>query len=587
MTPISHPVRNGPVIRDLPKVSICMPVYNGGDYFGLALDSALAQDYPNIEIIIVNDGSTDDGHTERVALSRNDSRIRYFCKSNGGVASALNVAIAHATGDYFAWLSHDDIHLPNKTSSQIAYLARLGRKDVCLFSDYDLIGPHDELIATVRLPREKIRASPMLPLYNGMINGCSLLIPMDYLRKYGPFDESLRYTQDYDMWLRILSRHEFMHQAEVLIRYRIHPGQDTHKPGVVSEVNPLWTRMIDARSLTERAGMYGGSFRYFSELASFLDQSHAKGAAQHARGLAEESMTGVLTSVIVPFWNEVDLACRAVRSALDQVGGRVEVIVVDDGSTEDIGPMLELAASDDRVHVIRQRNAGPAAARNRGLLVATGEYIAFLDADDFFLPGKIVRQVDRMAAHGALFSHTSYYVDFPEHASRLGILRSGRFTGNVYPSVIGGCPIAMPTVMIHRSVVDAGFSFPTGERIGEDVLAWADLASRYLLLGIDEPLSVVGWSAGSAALNIEKQLVGLSGIHHMLSAHPLHGKYALELARLKALLTRYSFLWRDARNVEGGMERAAREASNVAWELDQAFKPELLGRTRLTKATTI
>lgn len=571
-------------MRDLPKVSICMPVYNGGEYFGLALDSALAQDYPNIEIIVVNDGSNDDGQTERVALARNDPRIRYFDKPNGGVASALNVAIEQATGDYFAWLSHDDIHLPHKTSAQIAYLAKIGRPDVCLFSDYDLIGPDHEPITTVRLPRERIHASPMLPLYNGMINGCSLLVPMEYMRKYGPFDESLRYTQDYDMWLRILRDHEFIHQAEVLIRYRIHPGQDTHKPGVVAEVNPLWKRMLDTRSITERAGMYGGSFRYFSELAGFLDQSHAKGAAEHARSCAEGVVS---TSVIVPFWNEVELACRAVRSALNQVGAQVEVIVVDDGSTEDITPMLKLAAGDDRVHVIRQRNAGPAAARNRGLMIATGEYVAFLDADDFFLPGKIVRQADRMAAHGALFSHTSYYVDFPGHAARWGILRSGQFSGNVYPSIIGGCPIAMPTVMVHRSVVDAGFAFPTGERIGEDVAAWADLASRYMLLGIDEPLSVVSWSAGSAALNIEKQLVGLSGIYHMLSRDPLHSRYKLELARLKALLNRYSFLWRDARDMQGGMERAAREASNVAWELDQAFEPRLLGRALLTKATNV
>jgi len=574
------------LVNAVPRVSICMPVYNGGDYFGLALDSALSQDYENLEIIVVNDGSTDGGYTEEVARSRKDERIRYFVKENGGVASALNVALREATGDYFAWLSHDDLHLPHKTSAQIAFLAELGRPDLCLFSDYDLIDPVGKLLNTVKLPRDRIRAAPMLPLYNGMINGCSLLIPMQYMRDYGPFDENLRYTQDYDMWLRILRDHEFVHQPEVLIQYRLHPGQDTNKPGVVAEVNPLWTRMLDTRSPTERAHMFGGSFRFFDGLGRFLDESHAKGAAAHAHARAGRIMEDTLTSVIVPFFNEVPLACRAVRSALDQLGATVEVIVVDDGSTEDITPILELAEVTPQVRVLRQRNAGPAAARNRGLQVASGEYIAFLDADDVFLPGKIVRQVERMAANGAAFSHTSYYVDFPEHTAHLGILRSGRLTGNVYPQIIGGCPIAMPTVMLHRSVVDAGFAFPTGGRIGEDVVAWVDLASRYLLLGIDEPLSIVGWSAESAALNIEKQIVGLSGIHHILSTHALHGQYPEELAVLTALLRRYSFLWRDARSDDDGLEKAARSVSDVAWELDLAFEPHLLGRTRLRKAMT-
>src|SRR5579872_6915564 len=120
------------------SVSICMPVFNGGQYFKIALDSALAQDYPDVEIIVVNDGSTDDGETEKIALEKRD-RIHYIHQENRGVAGALNTAISNMTGEYFAWLSHDDIHLPHKTSSQIAFLARLGRPDACLFSDYDLI----------------------------------------------------------------------------------------------------------------------------------------------------------------------------------------------------------------------------------------------------------------------------------------------------------------------------------------------------------------------------------------------------------------------------------------------------------------
>ncbi len=95
-----------------PKVSIVIPVYNGSDFLREAIDSALAQTYRNIEIVVVNDGSQDDGKTEHVALSYGN-KIRYFSKPNGGVASALNRAIREMTGEYFSWLSHDDLYSSN------------------------------------------------------------------------------------------------------------------------------------------------------------------------------------------------------------------------------------------------------------------------------------------------------------------------------------------------------------------------------------------------------------------------------------------------------------------------------------------
>ena len=75
-----------------PLISIVIPVYNGSNFLREAIDSALAQTYKNIEIIVVNDGSADDGETERIALSYGD-KIRYFKKENGGVSSALNYGI--------------------------------------------------------------------------------------------------------------------------------------------------------------------------------------------------------------------------------------------------------------------------------------------------------------------------------------------------------------------------------------------------------------------------------------------------------------------------------------------------------------
>ena len=103
-------------MKEYPLVSVVIPAYNASDYLAEAIDSALAQTYKNIEIIVVNDGSGDNGATEQVAVSYGD-KIRYFYKKNGGCASALNYGINVMRGDYFSWLSHDDLYLPAKVEN--------------------------------------------------------------------------------------------------------------------------------------------------------------------------------------------------------------------------------------------------------------------------------------------------------------------------------------------------------------------------------------------------------------------------------------------------------------------------------------
>jgi len=132
----------------LPRVTICMPVFSGGHYFHSAFASALAQDYANLEILLVNDGSTDEGETEHIALAHGD-RVRCLRQENRSVAGAMNTALANMSGDFFALLSQNDLHLPHKTAAQVAYLDRLGRPGACVFPDCDLIGPKDEPIASI------------------------------------------------------------------------------------------------------------------------------------------------------------------------------------------------------------------------------------------------------------------------------------------------------------------------------------------------------------------------------------------------------------------------------------------------------
>lgn len=207
------------------KVSIVIPVYNGADFLRQAIDSALAQTYGNTEVIVVNDGSNDGGATESIALAYG-GRIRYFRKPNGHVASALNFGIAHMQGDYFSWLSHDDLYHAEKIACQVAAAAREGPGTV-LYSYFETLD-----VSSGARSAECHHVAPQgfrLWLTRGkLLHGCTLLVPRAALAECGPFDESLRTTQDYDMWFRMAARYRFVHVPRVLVTGRVHPAQGSH-----------------------------------------------------------------------------------------------------------------------------------------------------------------------------------------------------------------------------------------------------------------------------------------------------------------------------------------------------------------------
>ncbi len=122
-----------------PKVSIIIPVYNGSDFVWEAIDSAINQDYENIEILVINDWSCDNGKTEKIVKSYGN-KVIYIPKKNGGVATALNLWIEKMSGDYFSWLSHDDLYMKDKVSTQVKALSKIDNKeDVILYSNYVFI----------------------------------------------------------------------------------------------------------------------------------------------------------------------------------------------------------------------------------------------------------------------------------------------------------------------------------------------------------------------------------------------------------------------------------------------------------------
>jgi glycosyltransferase involved in cell wall biosynthesis len=210
------------------KVSIIIPVYNGSNYLAKAIDSALFQDYQNIEIIVINDGSRDNDKTKNIALSYGE-KIVYLEKSNGGVASALNLGISRMKGDFFSWLSHDDLYTTDKISKQINFIKKNNfyTDTTILFSNYYLIDFEGKIFHTTNLePGNSSNFRAWLAAYS-YLNGCTLLIPKKLFDVAGLFNEKLKHTQDYELWFRMSYHANFIFHDDLIVYSRQHPDQDS------------------------------------------------------------------------------------------------------------------------------------------------------------------------------------------------------------------------------------------------------------------------------------------------------------------------------------------------------------------------
>lgn len=256
-----------------PKVSIIIPVYNGSNYLQEAIDSALAQTYPNCEILVINDGSCDEGKTEAIALSYGD-RIRYFKKENGGVASALNMGIRQMTGEYFSWLSHDDVYYPNKVKREVQAILASGDPMKLVQCEYDF---YDEATGTYT-PTDFSKTYTIGQLTNSVfsvlqlqIHACCALIHKSHFDCVGMFDEGLKTVQDIEMWFRLFRGQRSLFVPERLYKVREHAEAGNHTiSSYYPETCRLYKNLIGQLSDQEIISIWGSTFCFYTRMNGFL-----------------------------------------------------------------------------------------------------------------------------------------------------------------------------------------------------------------------------------------------------------------------------------------------------------------------------
>lgn len=348
-----------------PLVSVIIPVKDGEAFVGQAIESVLAQDHPRVELIVIDDGS-EDGTASVVEAYPASKLIR---QRSCGPAAARNVGIAASAGELITFLDADDVAQPQRVRVQAGYLAAN--------PDVGAVLTRQEVFLEPGIDRPRwLRRDSLIGDELG-VQSESVMVRRSVVEAWGGFDPSLRYAEGMEWLGRLRDRGvRVALLPDVLTQRRIHGRNMSH----------------DFEQMSH--GIFGW-------LRGRARRSRAPSAALHA-----DEGKGPLVSVVIPVRDAASYLAESIDSVLSQSYRHVEVIVVDDGSTD--GSAAVAVSYGAPVRCVRQDPAGISAGRNLGVRLARGELIAFLDADDRFTEGRLACQVaalERDPRLDAVFGH--------------------------------------------------------------------------------------------------------------------------------------------------------------------------------------
>jgi glycosyltransferase involved in cell wall biosynthesis len=215
----------------MPEVSVVIPTYNSARYVGQAVDSVLAQGFEDLEVIVVDDGSTDD--TAEV-IGAKGAPVRYLHQANRGVSVARNHGIAECSGRYVAFLDADDVWAPQKLTKQVEALRGATTERVC-YSAFLATDPDLNPIEVRRRGLVGTALETLLVHGNVVGGGSTVLCERELFDEAGGFDPHLSQCADWDMWVRLAARTEFLYLDEPLVSYRQHELSMSSDPRLLED----------------------------------------------------------------------------------------------------------------------------------------------------------------------------------------------------------------------------------------------------------------------------------------------------------------------------------------------------------------
>jgi len=338
-----------------PLISVIIPAYNGAAYLAEAIQSVLNQTYPHFEIWVIDNGSKD----QTAQIAKSFQKVQYVYLRVAHTALARNKGILLARGSFFAFLDQDDLWRPDKLAKQLAYF----KKNPALSG----VICQQQMVLQEGHSKPHWLKKEFLEIPQPAYFPSALLVKRTAFEQTNLFDPAFSLGSDTDWFFKAKNRGvEIGLYPEVLLIRRIHNENASHQHTQCQ-----------------------------NELLSII------------RNSLHEKRTKV--SIIISVWNGENYLKEAIDSALSQDYPSKEIIVVNDGSTDSTQTIIDSFGL--KIRSLQKANQGVGAGRNSGIGMATGNYLAFLDHDDFWDKTKLTMQMEKMDATDPLiFSHVKQFI---------------------------------------------------------------------------------------------------------------------------------------------------------------------------------
>jgi len=552
-------------LTPFPLISIVLPVFNGASTICETLNSVFAQTETSYEILVINDGSTDT--TIQYLTEVKDERLWVYSFERSGVSISRNRGLQLARGRYCAFLDADDLWTPNKLAAQVQALLNCSMQAVgevaAAYSWVDYIDLEGKWVRSGSHLTVNGDAFLHLLLTNFLENGSNLLVKTEVAKRVGDFSAQLNYGEDWEYNLRLAWITHFVCVPEVHVLYRLSnvsaSAQITHlevqclqviergyaiaptalnhfKSQSLSNLYRYLTyRTLQAPWTAENCQLalgYLHKISVYSELVSPTLFAPLKRACQAYLYLSQATAQQIyppehldftvlfqgtrsrpypLVSVIIPAYNAEQTITTTIQSVLAQTLDDFEIIVIDDGSTDATVATVE-AIDDPRIQIFSYPNAGQGESRNRGASHATGEFFAFLDADDLWTPDKLERMVKAIgdthrSEHPGQPAAVAYsWVDWVDETGQF--LQRGCATtrnGYVYEQLLLSDFIAGGSnLMVWRGAFFQVGGFNPSYPPAEDRDLWLRLAEKFHFVAIEAPLLRYRQIPNSQSANVRR-----------------------------------------------------------------------------------
>lgn len=556
-----------------------MPVFNAACHLLATLRTVQQQTFSNWELIAVDDGSTDASADLLAEQARSDSRIRVLRQSNAGVSIARNRGVSACRAPLIAFLDADDLWHPDKL---LAHVER-HRVDAGMgvsFARVEFLTPAGRATGLVAShPKQPLRPADLL-CENPTTTTSNWVLRREVFEAVGGFVEGMSYSEDLEWLLRVAcdGRWRIEPIDRVLTYYRTSTGGLSSS---LEKMEQGWLRLIGearryAPELVEAhfAAAQAVHLRYLTRRSLRLRGDPAQGVdflvralrsdaprllreprrtaptalavlgrllVHRARGLlpspfssaplphaepptrpsavSRPDLPAPLVSVVMPLYNSAATVRASLESVLAQTYPNLEILVVDDGSTDD-GPALCRSYDDPRLRIVQQKNRGLAGARNTGIRECCGSIVAFLDSDDLWLPEKIERHVEHLLTRPEVGVSYSCSAFIDAAGQPLGIFQTPALHHITPELILCRNPISNGScVVLRREVLDGirfeanlygtpeSYWFDDSFRQSEDIECWIRIAlqTRWQIEGIGEALTLYRVTSGGLSANIEKQ----------------------------------------------------------------------------------